>query len=278
MSEFSDNPEFCKLVAGQREVDLVHLMLELAGDAYPNLDPVECLMEVDRLGVSCGDLRAKRNTQCPGERLAEISRVLYDVEGFHGNREAYYEPQNSYLNEVLKRRCGIPISLGILYMAVAARSGLKTFGVNTPGHFVVGCSYADRVWYVDPFSGGDVLDRRACACRIEQMVGRQGVVCDEHFHPAEPLEIAARVLRNLKAAYAMRDRWQDVLTVQRRLVTLLPCVADERRDLGLVHLRLGQPAKALALLEPYLATCPSEQAEALRPSVVAARRMAAERN
>ncbi len=138
MSEFDGYPEFNKLVAGRSDVDLVPVMLELAGDAYPDLDRVDCLLQIDHLAVACGDLRTTQATLSTRERLATISRVLYEVEGFHGNREAYYEPQNSYLNEVLARRCGIPISLGVLYMAVAARAGLKMFGVDMPGHFVIG--------------------------------------------------------------------------------------------------------------------------------------------
>lgn len=278
MSEFEGNPEFNKLIAGQCGVDLVQLMLEFAGDAYPNLDRVECLLAIDHLGVACCDQRPVCAPRTAADRLRAISRVLYDVEGFHGNRDDYYDPQNSYLNDVLARRCGIPISLGILYIAVAARAGIKMFGVNTPGHFVIGCTCAGATCYVDPFTGGDVLDLKACKQRIEQMVGKSGVVCEQHFRPATPLEIAARVLRNLKAAYAMQDRWPAVLSVQRRLAALLPQVADERRDLGLVYLRLGEGARALALLEPYLAACPSDQAEAIKGSLQAARRLIAERN
>jgi regulator of sirC expression with transglutaminase-like and TPR domain len=272
------NCEFDKLVAGRREIDLVQFMLEIAADAYPDLDRVGCLMEIDRLGVAChdriglcacGDLR---------DRLSAVSRLLYELEGFHGNREDYYEPQNSYLNEVLARRTGIPISLGIVYMAVAGRGGLKMFGVNTPGHFVVGCCSGGQLLFVDPFNGGDVLDEEGCRCRIEHAIGQKDALCGEHFRAAAPMDIAARVLRNLKAAHAMQQRWPEALSVQRRLAALLPHVPQERRDLGLVYLRLGQPAKALHELEPYLKVCGSQQALALAPSLQAARRMLAEAN
>jgi len=126
------NPEFSKLLSGRPEIDLVQFMLELAADAYPDLDRIGCLMEIDRLGVSCCDYAAAQASRGTRARLTAISQFLYGVEGFHGNRDDYYEPQNSYLNEILARRCGIPISLGILYMAVAARAGVKMFGVNTP--------------------------------------------------------------------------------------------------------------------------------------------------
>jgi regulator of sirC expression with transglutaminase-like and TPR domain len=278
MTQYPANGEFGKLLAGRPEIDLVQFMLEVAADAYPDLDRVGCLMEIDRLRVACHDRIGR--CECGDVRgcLTQVSRLLYEVEGFHGNRETYYEPHNSYLNEVLARRMGIPISLGILYMAVASRSGLKLFGVNTPGHFVVGCCVGQRPLFVDPFNGGDVLELEECRCRIEEAVGRKDAVAAEHFRAAAPVDIAARVLRNLKSAHAMQNRWQDVLPVQRRLAALLPHVPQERRDLGLVYLRLGQPCKALSELEPYLRSCGSQQAEALAPSIQAARRMLAETN
>lgn len=262
----------------QCEIDLVQFMLDVAADAYPQLDRVGCLVEIDRLGVACHDRVCRCSSSAVRARLVEISRTLYDVEGFHGNREAYYEPQNSYLNEVLARRSGIPISLGILYMAVANRAGLKTFGVNAPGHFVVGCCAADGPLFVDPFNAGDVLDQRGCQCRIEQMTGLAGSVCREQLRAAAPRDIAARVLRNLKAAHAQQNRWPQVVAVQQRLTALLPHVPQERRDLGLAYLRVGQPGKALGLLEPYLNLCGNQQAEALAPALHMARRMLAEAN
>jgi regulator of sirC expression with transglutaminase-like and TPR domain len=278
MSQHEGNCEFDKLPPGRREFDLVQFMLDVAADAYPNLDRVGCLVEIDRLGVACHDKISRCACRDLRDRLTALSRLLYEVEGFHGNREAYYEPQNSYLNEVLARRSGIPISLGILYMAVAARAGIKTFGVNTPGHFVVGCSAGDEPLFVDPFNAGDVLDQHACQCRIEQITGAKNLVRREHFRAAAPVDIAARVLRNLKAAHAFEQRWPRVLGVQRRLAALLPHVPQERRDLGLVYLRVGQPGQALDVLEPYLRICGRQQAAALVPSIRAARRMLAESN
>lgn len=278
MSQFESVSEFDKLLAGNGEIDLVQFMLELAADAYPQLDRMGCLLEMDRLGVVCTDQADCQTKYCVRRRLTAISQLLYEVEGFHGNRESYYEPENSYLNEVLARRCGIPISLGILYMAVASRTGLKMFGVNTPGHFVIGCHTTGGAWFVDPFTNGDVLDQTACTLRIEQTVGQRNTICDEHFRPASAIDIAARVLRNLKAAYAAQECWTSVLGVQQRLAALLPQASQERRDLGLVYLRLGQPSKALPALEHYMSVCSSQEAAALKPSLQAARRMIAEMN
>ena len=278
MTQFASNDEFHKLTAGRTDVDLVQLMLDFAADAYDDLDRVGCLMELDRLGVQCADAGASDATLPLPERLAIINRTLSDVAGFHGNREDYYDPRNSYLNDVLARRTGLPITLGIVYIAVASRASVPMFGVNTPGHFVVAARDKDQTWYVDAFSFGGVLDQQACARQVERMTGDQGVVCDSHFCRASAMQIGARVLRNLKVAYAMLDRWPDVLVVQQRLTALLPDAKEEQRDLGLAYLRAGEPARALGVLEPYLSACPRDQAEALAPSLQAARRMMAERN
>lgn len=279
MSPFEPDCELAKLASGKVEVDLVQFMFEVAEDAYPNLDRVDCLMEIDRLGVTCYDKVQARSCADVRARLAAISTSLYEVEGFHGNRDAYYEPQNSYLNDVLKRRTGIPISLGILYMAVAARAGLRMFGVNAPGHFVIGsCCGNGQALFVDPFNHGDILDRDECKARVEEMTGCKNAVSCEQLRAAAPLDIAARVLQNLKNVHAMNEQWSQLLKVQQRLVRLLPQIPQERRDLGLTYLRLGQPNKALPLLEQYKRVCGSAQAAALEPSLQAARRMLAESN
>jgi regulator of sirC expression with transglutaminase-like and TPR domain len=260
---FASDVEFNKLVARRRDVDLVELMLEFAADAYPELDRAQCFAELDRLGLLARQRIAQRDGDCQSlaGRLKTLSRVLYLDERFRGNEEAYYDPRNSYLNEVLKRRRGIPISLGIVYTAVAARAGVSTFGVTAPGHFVVGARESGESWFVDPFHEGLVLDREACRRRIEDV-----------------LEIGARVLRNLKAAYVMENQWVSALPVQQRLALLLPDAPDERRDLGLMYLRTGNSTTALPLLEKYLARCSDEQSQAVQPYLRAARRMAAELN
>ncbi|MBI2826675.1 MAG: transglutaminase family protein [Planctomycetia bacterium] len=277
---FADNPEFNKLLDAREGVDLVRLMLEFAGDAYPGLDARESLAELDQLGR-----RARDHIEhvAPHEfdierRLQAVSDFLRDEEGFRGNSDAYYDPRNSYINDVLGRRLGIPISLAIIYAAVGRRTGLALFGVGTPGHFVVGCESNAETLYLDPFSGGEVLGREACQERIEQMLGERGVLTDEHFRPATTREIAARVLRNLKAAHAMANDWAAAVPVQLRLTALLPDVLDERRDLGLIYLRSGAPHPAVELLAQYVETAEGEAADAVRPFLKTARRLAAEMN
>jgi regulator of sirC expression with transglutaminase-like and TPR domain len=271
--------EFGKLLADQTGINLVRLMLEFAVDAYPDLDRRKCLAEIERL---CGDAR-RRVAELPPhatlrEKLQAVSDFLYREEGFHGNRDQYYDPRNSYLNEVLEHRAGIPITLSILYMAVAQAAGLPVYGVSAPGHFMLGCADLDEQLYIDPFNEGDILSRNACRRRVERINGEPDSLEEEHFRPASVREIAVRVLRNLKAAYAMENQWWDVLPVQQRLTLLLPQVMDEQRDLGLVYLRTGHVCPALDLLRDYVAQSEPEQAEMLEPYLRAARRMLAEMN
>jgi regulator of sirC expression with transglutaminase-like and TPR domain len=277
---FQADPQFQKLLRGESEIDLEELLLEYARDAYPQLDFAATREALDALGEQA---RERLEKQPPGahdaDRLRVLSRFLYQTVGFRGNDAEYYEPENSYLNEVVRRRLGIPITLGIVYMAVARRAGMAMFGVGTPGHFVIGRrTEADETWYVDPFTAGRVLDRDGCLTAVEERLGEENVLDESHLRPATNTEIAVRVLRNLKACHVMRDDWRAALPVQRRIAMLEPTVAAEQRDLGLISLRAGDPREALRLLEDYSAgTTEAEQAE-LERYVKAARRMSAELN
>ncbi|MBI1903173.1 MAG: tetratricopeptide repeat protein [Planctomycetia bacterium] len=278
MQEFAHNPHFQRLVDGATDVDLVELMLEMAHDAYGELDLATCRSEVERLAE-----RARRRVGrlLPGaagvrDGLAKVAVLLCQDEGFRGNREDYDDPRNSYLNEVLQRRLGIPIALGVLFIAVARRANLPVYGVPTPGHFVVGCQAGSEAVYLDPFSGSEILSREDCRRRVEAMTGMRDWP-EDLFRPASVAEIAVRFLRNLKAAYARREQWAQALPVQARLAALLPECSDEQRDLGLVLLRNGQAWPALSLLERYVEKRPDEAA-VMRPFLRTARRLGAEMN
>jgi regulator of sirC expression with transglutaminase-like and TPR domain len=279
MPNFSVDAESQKLVCGGVDVDLVQWLLELSAERYAGLDRLACLLELDRLAVACASQPAFLDpTASQRDRLRAINYVLFEVEGFHGNRDDYYDPRNSYLSDVLTRRTGLPIALSIVYMAVAARAGLRLFGANAPGHFVVGCPTLARPIFVDPFNGGGLLSLDACRRRIERVVGKPGSVRDEDFRPAPPRAIAVRVLRNLKTSLMRVEDWANLLPVQMRLAWFEPDSADERRDLGLLLLRNGQPHRALPLLEQSLSGESGPQAAALGGAVRAARKQIAEMN
>ena len=212
--------EFNKL-CGREDVEMIGAMLELAADAYPDLERDACRREISRLQQAAIAKLAGAPANL-ADRLIALAELLYVHEGFHGNRQSYYDPRNSYLNEVLNRRCGIPITLGIVYMAVAAGAGVAVHGVPTPGHFMLLAERGSQRWFVDPFSRGELLDQESCRDRLEEMLGRPGPVSEDWFRPASNLEIVVRVLRNLKAAYAMDDRWSEALTVQQRCSRCCP--------------------------------------------------------
>ena len=140
-------------------------------------------------------------------------------------------------------------------------------GVNTPGHFVVSCPSSAGPLFVDPFSGGDVLDLCQCLCANRGSLGKQQVLCDAHFAPPAPRDIVARVLRNFKSAYAMQNCWPSARWASRsRLAVLLPQFREERRDLGLLYLRLGRPQGVVASGRPTSASAPAGT-QALQPSI-----------
>jgi regulator of sirC expression with transglutaminase-like and TPR domain len=274
---FSGDVEFNKLRSGQGDADLVGVMLELAADAYPDLDAGACCQELNRLR----DVAIRRVAESRGalaDQLNALGRLLYREEGFFGNRESYYDPRNSYLNQVLERRCGIPISLAILYMHVAVGAGLRVHGVSTPGHFMLCAMSPTERWFIDPFGDGELLSEDECRTRVQAVFDPSAAIPPECFQPASTLEIVVRVLRNLKAAYAMNDQWAEALPVQERLLALLPDRRDEKRDLGLINLRSGHPHEALTLLGEYVSDCDEETARQMQPYLRTARKMAAELN
>ncbi len=270
--------EFLRLVRDE-PVQLERVALECARDVCPRVLVEPCLDRLDQLAarVEVPFALPPLTVEERRQMLEAIARLLYRQEGFRGTElEDYYNPQNSLLNRVLARRVGIPLTLGLIYRAVAVRLGLDVFAVSTPGHFMLGCQLAGRRWYIDPFNQGELLDQADCRRRVEEMSGPQqwSPAC---FRRASHRQVIARLLRNLKNALVMEDRWAQALLVQQRLLMLYPHHEAEQRDMGLILLRNGEPHSALEYLQRYQHQHPDE-AEMLRPCVKAARRLAAEMN
>jgi regulator of sirC expression with transglutaminase-like and TPR domain len=245
---FADSPEFARLLGGAPDADLTRLALEIARDAYPDLDPDRYLRAIDLLAARARD-------RCPaGARpryvLGQINWVLFVEDGFKGNDEDYYDPRNSYLNAVIDRRTGIPISLSALYLAIADRIGLPMAGVNFPGHFIIRTT--DEPIFVDPFSEGTVMDASGCERLIAERLGRPIPLDEAALAPCSTAVVVARMLRNLKAIYLGQSDFASALPVLRRLVALSPDNPDERRDLGLACLGAGSTGEAIGHLDAYL--------------------------
>lgn len=244
---FESSPEFQKLLDGGLQVDLFRVALEIAKDAYPELDSTSYLARLEalaeRVQQRCGA------SPKPRKVISQINWALFVEEGFQGNRENYFDPRNSYINEVLDRKVGIPISLSVLYQAIAGRLGIILHGVNLPLHFMLRLDEGDQPWFIDAFHAGELLDRHGCAQRISEVARRTIELQEFQIQPCTPGHMVARMLRNLKTIYFAVNDFESVLPVQRRLAALAPDDPEELRDLGIICLQLDRPGEAI---DPFL--------------------------
>ena len=196
--------------------------------------------------------------------------MLFERHGFHGNRDDYYDPKNSFLNEVLERKTGIPITLSVLYMEVAQRIGLVLDGVGFPGHFLVKHTRTDGVEIViDPFRRGAIRSREDLRGLLASLYGDAVELQSEFLRAAGKKEILKRMLGNLKAIYAKANDLVRLLSVLDLTLILDPGAAEHIRDRAGVYLRLECFAQARADFETYLRLAPeAKDAAAIREQVV----------
>jgi regulator of sirC expression with transglutaminase-like and TPR domain len=228
--------------------------LALAAEEYAGLDVRGCLDRLDGLAE-----RVKRRVGegvRPATLLSAVRQVLYEEEGYRGNEKDYYDARNSYLNQVLERRLGIPITLSLLFMEVGRRTGLPLAGVGFPGHFLVKLELGHgQEVFVDAYNGGELLSAAECLARFKHLV--QGRELDPRYLQAvPPRQILARMLHNLKRIYVEQGDDVRAYWVIDRLLLLSPDAMDEVRDRGLVEARLGLKPAAARDLEAYLAYSP----------------------
>ena len=219
-------------------LDVAGIALALATDAYPDLDPGVYLAWLDTTAEAIADA-ADRTMPLP-ERLAMLDRQLFEIEGFTGNRDDYYDPRNSFLNDVIERRTGIPITLSVVYLEVGWRLGLPLVPVSFPAHFLVASTGAGRV-FIDPFDRGARVAPDELVARLAPMAG--GVewarrILPRVTAPASRREVAMRLLRNLAQIYAGREDLDRLLVVSNRMVALDPNDAAALRERGHVLTRL----------------------------------------
>jgi len=239
-------------------IDLARACLMVAQDAYPGLDLERYLGTLERMAMR---LRASIG-QAGGaeERVVALNRYLFEELGYRGNAEDYYDPRNSYLNDVIDRRTGIPITLAVLYMELGRRAGLPLAGVSFPGHFLVRLRLRAGTLVLDPFSGGaplseDELRERLQRVIPEGLVDRRSLAelpLEEFLEPATNRQILARLLRNLKGIYRERDKPQQMLEVLNRMLVVAPEASAELRDRGIVYQRLECYRAALQDLSAYV--------------------------
>jgi regulator of sirC expression with transglutaminase-like and TPR domain len=251
--------------------------LWIAAEAYPGLDVPHWLDRLDTLGRRAAEQVTP--DMAVDAAASAVSRLLFDEMGFRGNTEDYYDPRNSFLNDVLDRRLGIPISLSVIFVAVATRAGLAAAGVGLPGHFVAQVEREGRRQIVDPFHGGRLLDRAGCEALVARMRPGAGPLDPRWLAPVTTRQVFVRMLANLKAVYAALGDWGRALAASERILLLVPDAREELRDRGMLRARLGQTAGALRDWEAYLEGSPSApDAAVIRNRLRALRQALASRN
>lgn len=250
----------------REEFGLAEACLLIAQDAYPDLDVAQYLARLDALAAQLK--RRLPGDAFPAQRVAMLNRYLFNESGFRGNADEYYDPRNSYLNEVLERRTGIPITLSILYIEIGRRIGLRLQGVSFPGHFLVKLRVTGGQLVLDPFSGGEAQSETDLRTRLAQVLPQgeaETLPLAQFLQAATPRQILARVLRNLMGIYRQSDAAQNALNVAQRLVMVAPHAAEAVRDRGLAYMGLHCFRAALADLEDYLQRRPdAADADAIR--------------
>jgi regulator of sirC expression with transglutaminase-like and TPR domain len=232
--------------------DLAALALHLAADEYRGLDVDSYLARLDRYAE---ELVPRLVGSLP-DRVAELTHLLFEEEGFAGNVADYYDPRNSYLNDVLDRRTGIPITLCVVYMEVARRAGLHIDGVNFPGHFLVRCpevgSRGSSGLIIDPFHGGALLSEHDCRLLLQRQVGSEVAFSKSLLAPTTRLQILVRMLINLKRIYVHMRSFPQARDVTELLLAMTPSALSELRDRGLLAYHLNDVTGALRDLQTYL--------------------------
>jgi regulator of sirC expression with transglutaminase-like and TPR domain len=233
-------------------IDVLTGALLIAKDEYPRLDVGRYRDLVDELAEPLGILAGLRAE----EQADRVSELLFGQLGFRGNRDDYYDTRNSFLNDVLDRRLGIPISLSVVYVEVARRAGVQASGVGFPGHFLVRVERdSGEPIVVDPFSGGRVVGKSTLESMAEEN-SKARRLARSLIAPATPREILVRMVTNLKGIYASRGESARVLIVQSRIIELLPDSAAEVRDRALLAMRLGAPRLARQDIARYIELSP----------------------
>ena len=232
------------------KIDLGRAALTIALTDYPNLDVLDYLARIDQLAE---EVASRLDSEADIYRsMAALNYVLFKQHGFHGNRKDYFDPKNSFLNEVIERKTGIPITLSVLYMEVAQRVGLALDGVGFPGHFLVKCVGDGEEIVIDPFDGGEIKSRADIDKMLFNLYGGKVAFHSDLLAPSTKRDILKRMLANLKAIYINENDLVKSLSVLDRVLILDPASAEDARDRGVVYLRLECYAQAREDFETYL--------------------------
>ena len=233
-----------------QEVDLARAALLISGEIYPDLDMKRYLGLLDSMAEDV--LRSTPSSGDPRHTAEALSEYLFRQQGFRGNDEDYYDPRNSYLNQVLDRQLGIPITLSLVYIEVGRRIGLPIEGIGLPGHFVVKVVGASDDLFVDPFNGGRLMASHECVEAVQSMFHGRVSFSPEHLRPYSSRQLLVRLLGNLKIHYLQQNQLRRALASTDLMVITDPTATNNYKDRAAMLAQIGQHGLAVQDLGKYL--------------------------
>ncbi|HSG50281.1 MAG TPA: tetratricopeptide repeat protein [Longimicrobiales bacterium] len=243
-----------ELARPEAEMDMARAALLVAKEEYPQI-PVELyLARLDQMAEEVKDRLAEETA--PPVVLCELLEMLFVRRGFSGNRKAYYDPRNSFLNDVLDRSTGIPLTLGMVLLEVGWRLGLPLEGVNFPGHFLVRYRGDAVDLLIDPFDSGKVRFADQAQELLDQLYGGMVRVQNSFLRSAGRRDMLVRLLTNLKGIYVNVGDHPRALGAVERLLIIQPDSRADLRARGLILARMGRREEAVAQLQEYLDRTP----------------------
>ncbi len=244
-------------------IDLAKAALYIAQEEYPDLDIEHYLNALDTMAAE-----AKKRLpigRYPLRVIQSINQYLYDDLGFAGNKKDYYNPRNSFFNDVIDRRLGIPITLALVYIEVAKRVDFPMVGVGMPLHFLIRPDIPDMEIFVDAFNNGEVIFAEDCQERLSQIYQQSVTLQPEFLAAVNHRQFLVRMLTNLKYIYLKQQDIEKAVAAVERILLLLPDTVLEMRDRGLLYYQLGLYAQATQDLQSYLTRVPdAEDAPVIR--------------
>src|SRR5579864_7139596 len=269
---------FAALVGPQvsdEDIDLTPAALTIARTEYPGLNIESYVARIDEL-ASMAETRIS-DVGDAAQTIVALNHTLFDEAGLRGNREDYYDPRNSFLNDVLDRGLGIPITLSIIYMEVAGRVGFPLSGVGMPGHFLLK-HYGDSEpeILIDCFNRGDILSRQDCQSRLDEIYSGEMKLRPEFLHPISRRQILTRMLNNLKTVYLSTRNFRKALPLADLVLVIYPRSAEDLKQRALLRYSMGLQTLAGEDLEQYLKMSPNaSDADEVRQMALSIRRMLA---
>ena len=260
MKVFDPIQDFARLMQrAEEEFNLDEAALLIARIEYPHLNVPDQLGRLDALA-----LRLLCDLSRPAiEIIASLNKLLFEKEQFRGNEEEYDDPRNSYLNDVLDRKLGIPISLSLIYIEVARRRGLPVMGVSFPGHFLVKYRTDHNEILIDPYRRGRILTRQDCKELLKAQFGDEAELKPEYFAASTKKQILARMLNNLKGSYVRRHDFTKVLTLIQLALGVDPKSSQQLHDRGMIYFLMRRYQEAQADFKTYLNLTPRGNPQAV---------------